>query len=305
MKKLILGSAIAAAMTSTSAFALDVYDKGDLKFQIDGDITVQYQQDVGDDKDTDVVYDDLELEFKADYKLTESLTAFGRLDVDWRSGSGDVELAHVGVTAGALSVSLGQHDWGNDDFGVEKALEFDGGTAFPSTGGDDTIQFAYDGGSYSAVLAYDLDDGTLDETDPGVFVGDEEAIDFAITSSFGSVDVGFGYQSFEEDDGKDLDTFGLYAAADVGPVNVGVDFSSNDAGDAINIAADYSFAKKNRAKVAAGVTLVEPDGGDDVTHWYLNGTYKLHKNVSLFGEIGDNDEDDSDLGFATGMTLKF
>jgi hypothetical protein len=52
---------------------------------------------------------------------------------------------------------------------------------------------------------------------------------------------------------------------------------------------------------------IKPETGDDVTEWYANVTYKFpsQKNVSVFAEIADTDEDDIEIGYLAGMRLKF
>lgn len=296
MKKLLLSTAISAVM-ATAASAATVYEKDELSFNIDGDYQIQLIQAIGTDQDLDVEYDDLELKFGVEYNLNNGVTAFGQLDLESNDGDTGADEAYVGLKVGGLTASLGAQLWGSDDFGIEKAVEFDGDNAgdnaFPSTEGDDTIKFSYDLGQYKATLSHDIEDSDVDDS----------ATDLLITSNFGSISAGFVYQDYSADAASDsIDTLGLMASLDIGKANVGVDYSTNDFVDSINLAADYSFGQTT---VAAGVNLKELDGDDDQTHWYLNGNYELHSNVNLFAEIGDNDIDDSDLGFLTGMQVKF
>lgn len=298
MKKLILATAIAGLTASSVATAATVYEKDELSIDVNGDYQVQIIQNIGDDQDADVEYDDLELKIGAKYNLSNGITAFGQLDLDWNNqgdGSDDdvVDEAYVGLAKGAFSTSIGRQYWGSDSFGVEKAYELDGGNAFPATGGNDTIKFAYDSARFGGVLSHDLAENN-----------DDKATDLLLTTKVGPAEVGVAYQSYEEAGSDDaLETTGIMASFDIGRSNVGIDYSTNDDADYTNIAA--SFPIRGKTTGAIGATFVDPDAGEDATQWYLNATHKLHNNVSLFAEIGDNDVDNTDLGYVTGMQVTF
>ena len=302
MKKLILATAIAGLTASTVATAATVYEKDDLTLSVQGDYQVQLYQEIGDDKDLDVNYDDLELKFGAVYNLSNGMTAFGQLDLDW-NGQGDgfgdadsdeiIDEAYVGLKMGGFTTSLGRQYWGSDDFGVEKAYEMNGGTAFGITGGNDTIKFGYESSRFNATLSHDLEDND-----------DEKATDLFVSTKFGPAKVGLAYQDYQEAPGTDsVETTGIMASFDVGRANVGIDYSTNDDVDYTNAA--VSFPIRGKTSAAIGATLVSPDVGDDATQWYLNATHKLHDNVSVFAEIGDNDVDNTDVGYLTGMQVTF
>jgi predicted porin len=84
------------------------------------------------------------------------------------------------------------------------------------------------------------------------------------------------------------------------------DFSTTeDVADQYNLAAVIPVDKTT--KVAVGMLNIKPETGDDVTEWYANVTYKFtsQKNVSVFAEIADSDEDDIEIGYLAGIRLKF
>jgi len=298
MKKLILATAMAGLTASTATSAATLYEKDDLTLEVQGDYQIQLYQPVGDDQDLDVDYDDLELKFGAKYNLNNGMTAFGQLDLDWKNqgdGSDDeiVNNAYVGLGIGSFTTSLGRQTWGSDDFGIEKAIEMNGGTAFSETSGNDTVKFAYDAARFGAVLSHDLEVGDTDES----------VTDLLLTTKFGPAKIGVAYQDYKADAATAaVDTTGIMASFGVGRANVGLDYSTNDNGDFINAAAGFSVGK---TEAAIGVTQEKPDGADDILHWYANGTRQLHKNVSVFAEIGDNDVDNTDLGYLAGMRVKF
>ena len=299
MTKHILASAVAAVLFSGAASAATFYEKDDLKMDLKGDLQIQLFQKPGADQDMIVDYDDLELKFGASYDLGNDMAAFGKLELDWKNqgdGSDDdiVDDAYVGMKFGAMSASIGRQYWGSDDFAVEKAIEMNGGNAFPSTGGNDTLKFTFDNEMFGAVFAYDLEEEE----------GDDSAIDLTLMTKLAMIDLGVAYQSYEPGaDADSIDTFGVMASADAGPANLAIDFTSNDDLDAINFAASVPFM--DTLEGAAGITQLSPDEGDEVMHWYANVTKTMHKNVSVFAEIGNSDEDDSDMGFLAGMRVKF
>lgn len=298
MKRLILASVIAGLTASGVASAATIFEKDGLKLDLDGNYQIQAYQPVGTDEELGIDYDDLELGFVASYALENGMSAFGKLGFDWKdqgdgSTDNDVEEAYIGLKSGAFSSSLGRQYWGSDSFGVEKSVEMDGGNAFPATGGNDTVKFSYDAGQFAATLSHDLE-----ESD------DESATDLLLTTKLGPAALGLVYQDYKANGSADsIQTTGVMASFDVGAVNVGVDYSTNDNGDFTNAAVGFPLAPQTDG--AVGVTLESPDGGDDILHWYANAGYDLNSKVRVFAEIGDNDADGTDVGYLAGMNIKF
>ncbi|RVU84099.1 porin [Leucothrix sargassi] len=300
MKKLILATAIATITASGAASAANIYEKDDLTVRLNGDFQVQLLDPVGEGNDTDLDYDDLELSIGADYKLNDRITAFGNLTLDYKNQVNDegddnvVDQAYIGLKVGGVRGSIGRQYWASDDFGVEKAIELDGGTAFNTTGGDDTLRFDADMGRYSASLSYDFD-GEGD---------DASVVDVAVSTNIGRAKVGLNYQDYSGGLGEaDDETYGVLASVDVGRANVGIDYSQNETAEYTNVSVGFPVARKTSA--AVGMTFEAPEGGNnDINHWYANATHKLNSNVSVFAEIGDND-DAEDLGALAGMRVQF
>jgi len=301
MKKLILSTAIAAITASSVASAANIYEKDELTIKLNGDFQVQLFDPVGEADDLDVDYDDLQLTLGADYKLGKGMAAFGQLGLDWK-GQADadeddddavIDTAFVGLKVGSVTGSIGRQYFASDDFGVEKAIELDGGNAFPTTEGNESIKLGFGRGNVDAVLSYDIEDDN-----------DEEVTELGVTTSVGKVELGAVYQNYKETPNSGTDeTFAVMASMDIGRSNVGVDYSTNDDSQYTNIAVGFPLSPKTVA--AVGMTFEAPDGPDnDVEHWYINATHKLHNNVSVFAEIGDNDADE-DLGALTGLQVKF
>ncbi|MFO8033059.1 MAG: hypothetical protein R6U22_10990, partial [Desulfohalobiaceae bacterium] len=58
-------------------------------------------------------------------------------------------------------------------------------------------------------------------------------------------------------------------------------------------------------KLTVGYGHESPDEGDNVNSWYANVKYSLSSNVKIFAEVGDNDKDNTDMGYLAGMQFKF
>ena len=296
MKKLVLASAIAAIALSGTATATEVFKKDALSVNVTGEFEIQLGQAIGDDEDIEVFYDELELGLGAEYVINNNTTAFGNVVLNWNeqaeTGNTDETLdqAYVGLKTGNISTSIGRQYFGSDDFGIEKSYSLDGLDAFVAELGSETVKVAYAAGNYSAVLSHDVEEE------------DGEVTDLFTTAKVGGFDLGVAYQKAES-----VDTYGLSASTNVGKANIGVDYSTVDAAGfdvaLTNVAVGFPVLPKTEA--AVGAIYVDVDGADDVTQWYANTTYKLNDNVSVFGEVNDNDINNTDLGFLTGMKVLF
>lgn len=310
MKKLILSTLVAGVTAAGTAGAATVYEGNGLTYKVNGDWQIQLRQDVGDDQDLNVDFDDLEVKNRIEYDLGNGLTAFGQLDFGFKNdanGTGDgshLEEAYVGLDFGAATVAIGQMDLAGDNFGIEaqyeNTLSEDRFEAVRDNG-DDVIRVTTELAGVSVIATAELEA----ESEAS---GDGEAFDLFAATRFGAVDVAAAYQSVEEA-GSDIDTWGVSAAWDAGFATLAADYSASDtdAGDIdqYNLVAIVPVAATT--KVAVGVANIEEDGTEDKTEWYANVTYAFanQPNVSVFAEIADTDEDNADLGGLVGMRLKF
>lgn len=314
MKKLILTAAI-AALTATSVNAATVYDAKGLKYDIKGDWQIQLRQKAGDDKKADVEFDDLEIKNTITYDLQDNLTAFGQLDFSFDkaaegSQSGDkLEEAYIGVKYNNFAVSIGQQNFAVDSFGVEEAYESitsaikDDAFDKVATSGNDVLRADYTGENFTVIASTEISgDGAGSSTDG-------EGFDIFASTQLGGVTLGAGYQDYSNFT-NDYTVWGLSAAYDAGVATIAADYSVAE--DQNNVEIKYTnlattFKVASTTSMAVGLVNVKEDGADDVTGWYTNVTYKFptQKNVSLFAELGDTNEDNVDLGYMAGIRLKF
>ncbi len=319
MKKVLCAVALAALVAPvTNASAIDLYDKDGLKFTTKGDLEIQLRQDVGEDQDVDLVFDDLELKNRAEYDLGNDMTAFGELDFGFKKAandserdSGHFEEAYLGMSVGATSVLFGKTDGAGDHFGVADAKEnpvaddvFD---AFGATGGDDLFVVETKIGDMVTLVAdYEL------KADSSATAANGKFYTLYAEGEFAGFTVGAAFQNYEPADemAEDYNMFGVSLSYDAGVVAVGADYSvveETDVEPEVKIANFVVSAPVGESvSFVAGYVMADADD-EDVKGWYVNATYSLpmQENVSFFAEVEDSDVDDTDMGFLVGMALKF
>jgi predicted porin len=317
MKKLFIGMVIGAFLVAaSSAQAVTVVEKDNFKYEIKGDLQIQLRQDPGDDQDMDLEYDDLEIKNKVSYKLTDTLKAFGGLDFGFKDAadkSNDdedphLEEAYLGMNINDFKIFFGKTGSAVDEFGVTASLETivadDAFDEFGAVDGDDLIgvsgEFA---GMVSFLATYEIAAESEKSDENGEF------FDIMVGLDINNFGIGTAYQSLEPfGSTENTDTWGLQLTFDAGFAEFGADYSVTDDGDdndetVWNIAAIIPYKP---FEFGLGFVNLD-DGADDVTGWYANATYKFPaaKNVRLFAEIADSDEDDVDMGYMLGMRIKF
>ncbi|MET3999820.1 porin [Marinobacterium sp. MBR-109] len=308
MKKLLLAVAVSAAASSASA--VTVYEGNGFTYKLNGDLQVQLRKEIGEDEHADIEFDDLELKNYVSYDLGNDMKAFGRVDFGFKDAAEDkqdgskLEEAYLGLAFGNTSVSFGKQNFASDEFGIEEAYElktvsedrFDG----MSTDGDDTIRMDIELENVYLVASYEMD-AENESSENG------EYFDLFASTSVGDLTLAAAYQNAKEAIGAEsFDTWGVSASYDAGFATFAADYSStDDIADLYNIAVSFPIA--STTKMAIGMVNEDFDAGDDITEWYANVTYKFptQKNVSLFAEIADSDEDGADMGYLAGMRVKF
>ncbi|RTE65252.1 porin [Amphritea opalescens] len=315
MKKLILVAAIAA--TSAGAVnAATIYEGKGLTYKLKGDLQVQLRDNASQTKDAEIEFDDLELKNSVIYDLGSGMKAFGQLDFGFKNAAEDksdyngsqLEEAYIGIDFGGFAVAAGKQNYATDEFGVEGAYEhYEAEDAFDeiATDGDDVIRFDASTDNFTLVASTELKaEGEGSENG--------SSYDLFVATELGGVELAAAYQTYKKTPSSDsLDSWGLSAAVDLGSVELGADYSTTDTGtedlDIYNLMA--KFEATDTTSVGVGVTQQELDSSTDVTQVYANVTYKFptQKNVSLFAEVSDIDEDgkDLDLDMLMGMRIKF
>ncbi|WP_319822996.1 MULTISPECIES: porin [Marinobacter] len=278
---------------------------------------------MGDNKNEYVDFDDLEIKNYVSYELGNNMKAFGRLDLDFKDHAngneeeiaGDnyastdepIEEAYVGIQYGVTSFSFGKQNFASDEFGIEEAYEapldedqFDA----VDTDGDDTFRVDVELDQVYLVASYELE-----AEDKDGITG--EFFDLFAATEIAGLELAAAFQQHTPIGGDSLDTWGLSAGYDFGMFGLAADYSVTDDSNTDRETTLYNVAATidvtSTTGVAIGMQNQEEDNEEDVTGWYANVTYKFPeaKNVSVFAEIADTDEDDTDMGFLAGMRVKF
>ncbi|SIS61662.1 porin [Neptunomonas antarctica] len=311
MKKIILVAAISSITAFSSAQAATIYEGKGLTYELKGDLQVQLRQKIGEDKNTDIEFDDLELKNRVTYKLNEGLSAFGQLDFSFdRAANGGedgakLEEAYLGLDFGNVAVRVGKQNYSTDEFSVEKAYEtVVNDDIFDLTGdaGDDVIRVDAQFDNIFVSVSTDL------EADGNSNSDGDQSTDLFVSTSVGKVDLAAAFQSYQANGSDSVNVWAVSAVYDAGFATFGADYGSmEDTANVYNLVA--AFPVTNTTKAAIGLQNIdnEDESVDDVTGWYANVTYKFpeQKNVSLFAEIGDTDEDSSSMGYLAGLQIKF
>jgi predicted porin len=300
MKKTLIALSVLVAAGSVNAAT--VYEEDGYKFDISGDIEVNYKQDIGDDQNAVINLDDGDFTFAAESAVNEDIAVIAELDL---SAEGAVEKGddlYVGMKAGATTVTVGRQLTFVDSMGQSSDFEFGLDTAEAATSlatsGDQVIKVVYDDGQYYAGLdtvqyntaSADSDDKQLDLM-AGARFGDAEVTAYYADGEHSSVDsdalllVG----SYAFGDASVKATFGDASEGDVDTTSFGVDFG-------------YSMDKTS---FNIGMTNMDTDGSDDYNSYYANVSYAVAKNATVFVELGDNDIDNQDMGYAAGLQVRF
>lgn len=297
------------------AQAATVYEGDGFKYDLKGDWQVQLRQKVGKDKKLDMEFDDLELKNRATYTLNDTLSAFGQLDYSFdkeaNNGASDaadggrLEEAYLGLAFKNIALRFGKQNYSSDEFSVEKAYEtvveddiFD----LNDDAGDDVIRVDATFANVFISASTDLKAEGNPNTDGN------QSSDLFVSTSIADIELGAAYQRYKAMGADAVNSWGVSAVYNAGFATFGADYGSmKDTAKVYNLVSTFSVTSTISA--AVGLQNIDDNGSgiDDVTGWYANATYRFptQKNVSLFAEIGDTDEDDSSIGYLAGMQFKF
>ena len=314
MKKTILATAI-TGLFATTAQAANLYDMDGVTVDIFGDAEVRYINDIADpvlDEDKIIDVNEANFGFDLGYDLGNGLTVGGVVKLGVASGTATLSDAYIGITAsewGTLTAGKtvtmldGAGIGGDKAFGLDSFYE-------QEVGGEQVIKFTLDKDAFYGGIAYLMSTEANTNTN-------EDAFDAQIGARFADFDVAAFYGHAEvttvagdttpnvPTTGVDnvvinvkyqLDNLGL--AASYGMVDL------DDGADTDSIAVTATYAMDNTT-FAAGVANIDTDGSDDVTQYYVNAQYAFTGNVGVYAEIGGNDADDTELGYAAGMEVSF
>lgn len=314
MNKLPLVLAVSLIAASSSLSAATIYEKDGFKFKMDGDIQIQLRKRTGSGEETHVDIDDSELKNKISYDLGNDLTAFAEAHFDTGKdvdGAVESEETFVGIKSKNFKIQIGRMDYVTDDFATERGIEeptnesaFEAG----DTSGTDVILMEAKAGPMTFALSHDLGDSSRNT--------ELSSTDIYVSGKVNSnLQFGAAFQSLKEDATSDATrTSGINAELKIGKISVAADYSSRDDKHSDASLADLKVTNLSVAfpiaattKTTLGITSQSNKSDTAADSWYANIVYKFPKakNVSIFAEIENTNEQDSNMGFVAGMRVKF
>ena len=307
----------AVSLVAGGAQAATIYKKDGFTYKLKGDLQIQLRQENGADKDLDVEYDDLEIKNAVSYEINDNMKAFGELDFGFKDAADKkadpaIEEAYVGLQFNTVKVLMGLTDTAADGFGIYGGIESYGkDDAFHAKGNmksDDLIMVKGAFDNFNFVVSTELEGESEDSAETDFASSIEARADYSISG----FTLGLGYQAVDMGDfaADDIDIMGVSAAYSMDMFTVAADYSVADYGSndysVINICAS---AKVDAYTIGAGYKIMDDDAeADEIAGYYANVQYKFPaaKNVKVFAEVGGTDEEDKDdLGFLTGLQVKF
>ncbi len=303
MKKTILALAITTLFAAT-AHGATIYSEDDITVSIFGDVEVVAINSLDENEDAAISIDEADMGFQLDYALNEDLTLSGLVEFGIASGTATLSNAWAGVGSQKFgTLTIGKQATLYDDSGIGGDYQF-GFTSFYSqdNSGEQVIKYKLDKEAFYAGIALlvNSESGQADGTEGfdanvGVRAGDFEATvfyanmtDTTTDSDMSNVNLELRYQ---------LDALAIAAAY----AKAEVDASDTDT---FGLTATYQLSSKT--SIAAGWASIDSEANPDLkNHYYLNTSYAFNDYVGVYAELGANDTDNSELGYAAGMLVAF
>jgi hypothetical protein len=283
-----------------------------------GDFAVHYEKAQGEgtaatnEKAAKITVDDADFGFNFESAINEQMAIIANMDV---TGEDTLKLDDltVGLKAGGTTVKVGDQVNLVDEIGISNDFAFGLGTAETMNGGlldsgEQVINVQYDSGEmlyagFSSTATTDDSDATTDGSQYAAKVG----------ARFGDADVVAYYADGDaetaDNDASALALKGSYAMGDVVLsalyVTADVDVTDANHADVDSIAANVQYSMD---KYGFNFGLADHSydaSSSDFTEYYANVSYAVAKNATVFVEVQDSDADESDMGYAAGLTVSF
>jgi len=318
MKKTILAVAV-ASLFATTAQAAAIYEADGLTVDVYGDAEVLLFNDTlkNSDKDNTIQIDDADFGFKMGYELANGMTVGGVVEFSGEGGTAQLGDTFIGASfANAGTVTMGKQATVYDDAGIGADYQF-GFSDFYEQGKDSgyqVIKYQGDWDMFYGGVAYLL--STNDNTNSA-----ESWVDGKIGARMAGFDLtafyGKGDAATTADNTKDAPTVTVsqytlelrYGFADV---DLAATYASSDATNLATVADKRNSAGATVAwNINGGPTTVAAGyantkfGDSSVNDYYANAAYRFTSNVNAYVELGGNNKDDSELGYAAGMQVSF
>ncbi|TFH92814.1 porin [Vibrio ouci] len=316
MKKTLV--ALSVLMAATSAQAIELYNQEGVSVNMTGDVEIRYKKAIGDNQELKQEIDDADFGFDTRYAVNDDLQIGAFLEFsgdnsDRATGNSSVGNVYFGFYHNTLgTLKVGKLDTQLDDAGIGSDYLFGVSSFFNDAdfGGEEAVRYDLDKGAFYFGLGLIQDkhnaqnigeDGQYFDVKVGARVAD-----FDFTAFYGDAEL--------KGNGLDADESLLALEARfAGVENLNLELGyynvenkpaagTKTDSDTIAVAADYTMGKTT---FAGGVATIDRSADEDYTEWFLNAGYGIAPNTTIYAEIGDNDLDNTDLGYGVGIKASF
>lgn len=296
MKKTILAAAITTLFAAT-AHGATVYEADGTTVGVFGDSEVAIVK--GTDKDSSSIIDiqDADFGFELSQEIKSGLALGGLFSFtyDESTNAPALEQSYISVTsANKGTLTIGRQYTLLDDAGIANDYNFGiSGASAAAAHGVQVIKYKFDNDMFYAGVAY------LKDTSAGT--DGDQGFDANIGARFSDVELTAYYSDIEETtalqvEGRyTLDALSLAAAY----ATTDVDGASTDV-----LALAVAYQLDDKTTLSAGVSNADADDAE-LVQYFANAAFAFSSNVNVYVELGGNDGDDSELGYATGMQVSF
>lgn len=312
MKKTLLALSVLAAGSAQAG--IELYNQDGVTVNMGGDIEVVYLQTTEKDNDFQQEIQDADLNFDVRYAINDDLQFGGYWEfTDVGTSEGDAYVALYSQSVG--SIKVGRTCTVLDDAGIGSDYQFGITTFFSGADmycSDEVIRWDIDKGDFyaSAAMAQDKNNSTPLAVDSTFFDGriGYRVADFDFTAfvGFGDVDEDTNGNTIPEHSETTYSLQARYSGVENLGLAAALYSMDNDMAttNTLALAATYQL---DLVELAAGLSSssTDEDGVDDVNAWYVNAGYPLAPNTTAYVEVGGNDEDESQTGFAVGVKAEF
>ncbi len=319
MHKNILAAAILAVVSAPSFATVTVYEEDGYKFDVKGDLEVNYKRSVGG-AESMINIDDADFAFLAESQVNENNKIFGGIEFD---GDATVDKEteednktvkdvgeekgvfldslYIGLKTGDVTVTAGRLYNFVDTIGAGTDYEVGGiyeawTTTKLTDQTDQTIQVEWAANGYHAGVDIAQNKDGVDGTD------DFQQISARVGAKFGIADVDAHYATESK---SDSDMFSVQTVFDFNPVTVQAIYGHAEMGevesDTFGVSAKYVAGQWD---YSVGLSTLDEADKETMHKYYVNTGYAVSKNAHLFAELAD-EKDSSSLGFAVGARLSF
>ena len=219
------------------------------------------------------------------------------------SGTATLSDAYLGLTSELWGrLPLGKQVTLYDNSGIGRDYQF-GFTSFyeQDNAGEQVIKYKVDKGNFYAGIAY-LMNSESGQTDGS------EGFDANIGARVANLNITVYYADMRDASNVDTNNVNveLRYQPDALELSVAYAITDSDAGDTDSVGLTAVYQLNNNASFAAGWAGIDSNTSPDLdNHFYANTAYTFNDYIEVYAEIGADDSDDSEVGYATGMIVAF